>query len=1178
LALEHKMLPASLHYQQANTQIDFANSPFYVNSQLRVWPDNGKPRRAGVSSFGVGGTNAHVIVEEWHSSESSSRSREWQVLLLSGKSEAALTAATKQLGEYLQQHREVNLADVAYTLQLGRKHFNYRRMVICRDIDNALSALTANTFTQCFSDPKETDNCPVVFMFTGQGSQYLNMGLELYQTEPVFRQYIDQCAEILKIHLGIDLRTILYPKAEEAEKAAQQLDQTWITQPALFVLEYSLARLWISWGIYPEAMIGHSIGEYVAACLAEVFTLADALALVSIRGRLMQELPAGAMLAVPMSEDEIKVRMTQEISIAAINTPSLCVVSGPVEEISAWQEELTAEGLICRPLNTSHAFHSQMMSPIVEEFITQVKQIKLDAPQIPYISNVTGNWITAAEASNADYWGRHLRQTVMFSQGLQEILKSPRRVLLEIGPAETLSRLAARHPANDGNTVTVATLGSRNDRITEPQQLLTALGQLWLARVPIDWTKFYTNERRHRVVLPTYPFERQRYWIETRPTSEQPHKKQSALIKNEDISDWFYYPTFRSTRLLNTTNILVERKRWLIFDKGDSFSNALVEHLQTNGQQVVRVKVGKQFTHIDNDIYTIDPNKSEDYKTLINKLLVLQNLPDYILHLWSITPTIDIGSEPFERLQSLGFYSLLFLAQALDSENITEPIRIGVITNHIVAVTDEEILHTEKVTIFGPCKVIPQEYPYITCHCIDIYLPKTGAQPELRILNQIIAEISLNSPDVIVAYRGNQRWVQSFEPVKLNSIEKIPQLRSKGVYLIISGLSDIGFALAEYLAKHLCAKLVFVEESAFPAKQLWEQQLINQSDDTISDKIKRIKLLEDLGAEVLIINATLTSEIQMHTALSQAVERFGKINGVIYTLEADRQQPFQFIPTINVAEIRCHFESIAYGLSVLEKVLVGRELDFCLMSSSLSAILGGLGTIAYTSAYLFMDAFVYNHNKKTCLPWISVNWDVWQLQHKQTVATNTNLHQLVIDTAEGVEVFRRILPLDQPSQIIVSTGDLTARIEQWLKPKSLPDRLLKENSAVSTVCRSRPQIEAPYIAPDNELETVIADIWQKAFGIDKVGVQDNFFDLGGDSLMAIQVISQLRKRLNIEIPVVSLYERLTVRSLAELLYSDQNDVDGIDTAQTSRREVRIQKRREIQQKQRLKRELREQRF
>ncbi len=515
LALRHRLLPPTLHFAEPNPSIDFANSPFTVNKSLTPWTNNGTmPRRAGVSSFGIGGTNAHVVLEEAPALEPTNKGRPAQLLVLSAKSATALEQATTNLREHLRVHREIDLADTAYTLQVGRRRFTHRRMLVCRSVEDADGILGKVEPKGGVITHAQENESPVMFLFPGQGSQHINMGFELYKGERTFREQIDCCSELLQPQLGLDLRTVLYPKPGDEPAATQQLLQTAITQPALFVIEYALARLWMAWGIEPVAMLGHSIGEYVAASIAGVFSIEDTLKLVAERGRMMQRLPEGTMLAVRLPEREVKPLLNDNVSLAAINGAALCVVSGPAEAVEEVRADLDKRGVACKPLHTSHAFHSRMMEPALKPFAELVRSLPRKPPAIPFISNVTGVWITAEQATDPDYWASHLRQTVRFADGLAELFKRPDSVLLEVGPGHTLSNLARQHPAKNPQTLAVSSLPASNESSSDLESVLSALGQLWLRGANVNWCQFYDGERRRRIALPTYPFERKRYWVE----------------------------------------------------------------------------------------------------------------------------------------------------------------------------------------------------------------------------------------------------------------------------------------------------------------------------------------------------------------------------------------------------------------------------------------------------------------------------------------------------------------------------------------------------------------------------------------------------------------------------------------------------------------------------------------
>jgi iturin family lipopeptide synthetase A len=517
LALQHRLLPATLHFQSPNPHLDLANSPFHVNAQLTDWHPAaaGQPLRAGVSSFGVGGTNVHAVLEEAPVSPGAPEPAAPgpQLLLLSARTAPALDAATRNLSAHLAANPDLNLADVSFTLQSGRRAFGHRRIAVCRDAADAAAALAAADPKRVFSGVPASRNPPVAFLFPGQGAQAVNMGADLYRTQAIFRQEIARCAELLQPRLGCDLRTVLYPEPGGETEAAARLNQTALTQPALFVFGYALARLWMSWGVQPAALLGHSVGEYVAACLAGVFSLEDALMLVAERARLVQAQPGGVMLAVRQPETEVAARLGShpELSLAAVNSPHLCVVSGPEAAVAALERVCETERVASRRLTTSHAFHSAMMDPVVAPFTALFERLELRAPQIPFVSNLTGKWITEGLATDPHYWAGHLRQAVRFADGVEELLRDrPGLVLLEAGPGATLAPLVKQHPAARQAGAVLASLQEGRGE----EGVLQALGRLWLAGVPVDWAGFQAGAQRRRVPLPTYPFQRQRYWIE----------------------------------------------------------------------------------------------------------------------------------------------------------------------------------------------------------------------------------------------------------------------------------------------------------------------------------------------------------------------------------------------------------------------------------------------------------------------------------------------------------------------------------------------------------------------------------------------------------------------------------------------------------------------------------------
>jgi amino acid adenylation domain-containing protein len=517
LALHHGQLPPTLHFEQPNPKCDFANSPFFVSAQLRDWPRNGQPRRAGVSSFGIGGTNVHVVLEEGPLPAPRARHDEPSsaLLVLSAKTPAALDAAAARLADHLATHPDEQLSDVAHTLQVGRQAFTHRRALVCADWDDAMAALRSTDARRAIAGEAGFGSRSVAFMFSGGGTQYVKMGRDLLNDAPVFRDEIERCLAILQP--SRDVRRALFPEASNVAHAAALLEQPSWGLPALFAVEYALAQQWIAWDVKPEALIGHSMGEYTAACLAGVMSLQDALALVLLRGRLFETLPPGEMLGVPLPEEDVRPALGAGLAIAAVNAPSSCVVSGSPAALAEFAQKMAGDGVECRRLHIAVAAHSPMVDPILGEFERFFRTITLRPPTIPVVSNVTGTWLTADEATSPEYWARHLRQTVRFFDGLGTLLAEPNRVLIEAGPGQTLGGFARQHPDKAPGHLIQASMRHPKEATPDLVFLQQAVGRLWVSGVSIDWAAQAAGQDCRRIALPTYPFEKKRYVIEPVP-------------------------------------------------------------------------------------------------------------------------------------------------------------------------------------------------------------------------------------------------------------------------------------------------------------------------------------------------------------------------------------------------------------------------------------------------------------------------------------------------------------------------------------------------------------------------------------------------------------------------------------------------------------------------------------
>ena len=798
LALEHAQIPPSLNFSTPNPLIDFSNSPFFVNTALRAWDSNDYPRRAGITSLGIGGTNAHAILEEAPVTTSGD-SRPWQLLTLSAKSPSAIEARCRDLAEHLVINSE-NLADVAFTCHVGRKGFALRRAIVCRHVDDAIDGLLHPTANRIISGTASEKGSSVAFLFSGQGSQYSGMGRGLYESEPEFKRIVDFCSDFLAGRLSVDLRGLLFPSENDTEDADRRLNETRFTQPALFVVEYAMAMLWQSWGIHPDAMIGHSIGEFAAACIAGVFSLESALEIVAERARLMQMMPTGVMAAVALSEDRLLPLLANELCVASVNSVQQCVVSGSEDSMRGFESALALQGVSCQRLRVSHAFHSSMMDPVLKPFVEFLGKYDYSPPRIPFISSATGSWISAAEACDPGYWARQLRNTVRFSPGISCLLKLDRVTFLEVGPGQTLLALAAQHNSfahgenvsnelgfennirSDDNRLLVksgyikntssrdlgsignrhdfiGSIKSRHDPLSDVELLLSALGKLWVAGKKIDWTAFHAHEQRKRLPLPTYPFDHKSFWIEPMsPLDEvQPVSsiaiEASATVESKHTADpsskfetspalgELFHPIWKRSDLVHS---LSRRSTgpWLILHAADRLGTQIAELIRRRGEESIEVIPGNGFRRLSEVRFQIDPAKRNDYLRLIADLNAVAKMPRMIVHLWSLVDEHQQydALKNLENSQNSSFHSLLFLAQALGTVDIETNATIGVISNSLQQVAGEPIWCPERAVLLGPCGVIPNEFPNIDCRSIDVVLPPP-ANASSGISGQALTEI-----------------------------------------------------------------------------------------------------------------------------------------------------------------------------------------------------------------------------------------------------------------------------------------------------------------------------------------------------------------------------------------------------------------------------------------------------
>ena len=1132
LALEHRQLPPSLNYRSPNPKIDFTHSPFYVNTRLAPWLTRGEvPRRAGTSSMGIGGTNAHVILEEAPSPPlpaSSARHPGDQIFVLSARTQTALEAATTRLAEHVETHGDASLPDVAYTLQVGRREFAHRRAVLSTSRDELLDALRGRDSRRQHT-AEASQGQAVVFLFPGQGSQAQGMGRDLYGELTRFREIVDECALLLAPELGIDLRDVLFGGRDPVE-AERQLAETQLAQPALFVVEYALARVLLEWGIRPAAYIGHSLGEYVAACLAGVFSLESTLRLVARRGRLMQSMPRGSMLSVSLAAERVRELLDESVSVAAVNGPEMCVVSGPAPRIEALRQRLARLNVRHSLLSTSHAFHSPMMDPIVDEFARFVARERRQASSTRLVSNVTGSWLTDDQAVSAEYWGRHLRQPVLFGTGMVTLFDAePNALFVEVGPGRVLSVLTGLQRPT---AATVLTLGAARGARTEVEALADAVGQIWTRGGAVEWAALHA-ESHGRIPLPTYPFERLRYWVD--PPDGSP-RTAPASPKQPDRADWFAVPSWTRRPLLLPTPAK-ERRRWLVFADSGQAGDALVGALEARGEDVARVVAGAGYERTGPRTFSVRPGEQADYGALVECLSTDGLLPDRVLHGWLLQS--EHGSAgvctpaSFRTQQQRGFYSLLWLAQAMSRGNVTRPMTWTIATGPVHDVVGGEPLCPEQATLVGACRVVQQEYPNVTCRVVDLE-PSCEAP-----LESLVAEACSVQPDPLVAYRGRHRWAQTYERVRLERRGIGSPFRREGVYLFTEGLFGLASELVEHIVDSVGGRLVLLEPESFPPEGRWSAWLAeNDPQHLTSLKVRKALELRERGAPIIVLSVDLSDESQVRTAVASAEKHLGSVTGVIHASGGTSAGRIATISDIRVEDCERNFDEVALGMLAIDGVFRDRQLDFRLALGSLGSVLGGLGYVSYAAASAFMGAFASQLRAASAKSWQVHNWDSWTMEwesgERLIGLARDNFVDRILPTAltteEGLDCFERTFALADATQVVISATDLQARYGDWVKRAGKGP--VSASSPGTRARFPRPTIETTFIAPRNSTEEVIAEIFEEVLGLKEVGVSDSFYDLGGTSLSATQLIARLRETLALDIPLSAMFTGPTVEHLA----------------------------------------------
>jgi acyl transferase domain-containing protein/thioesterase domain-containing protein len=989
--------------------LNIERTPFQVLSQPMPWPRGALPRRAAVNALGVGGTNAHVILEESPLPLPAAQSlpeagQAWHLLTLSARTPAALQALKAKWQTWLSQPEDnfppgFSLADAAYTLQAGRRTFAHRLGLVAQDVAGLQQALDARYTPRVLTGLAAASAPPVVWMFPGGGAPYPGAGRDLL-TQPAFAQAVQACFDALPLDAPAGLHAVMFAGEDDAAAAAL-LQQPRYGLLALFILEYALARLWQRWGVQPAAVMGHSAGEYAAACLAGVMSLTDALSVVLLRGQLFEAVPTGGMLAVDLSEAELLAQIgTLPLDVAAVNAQDACIASGALPALAALEDKLAAQGLQSRRLHIDVAAHSRLLDGVLPAFRERMQRVKLHPPSLPFISNITGTWVAPDELTDPEYWVRHLRQTVHFAEGLNTLRQLPDAVWLEVGPGQGLCALA-RHQGEDAARSIWPSTGKAHEPRADMPVMLAAAAGLWTRGLALDWPALRGDALRsgaaRRVSLPTYAFARQRHWVEPGAPAgavradlaavpfaalpaASPLPEEATLQRLPALADWLTVPRWAPAALkLQTAAEATPEPRWLVFGGDSKLTAEVVLRILNHGGRVALVRPGLHFaSHIDGS-FTLAPADAAQHEQLFRSLEQSHAWPHCVLHLWAL----DAGPGPASQWdheaaitgQALVFDSLRLSARAMQMLDVAQPVRLTVLTAGSQVLPGDTARKPVQALAMGPCRVMAQEMPQISTRLVDVQPDEINARTLAR---RIVAEAMDTSDADLVAFRGSERLemqlVQAEASVPAGAVASstpalaLP-LRHAGVYLITGGLGDIALTLAAYLARTQQARLALVSRRSLPPRSQWAALAQDSSDTALRQLLVRLLALQDAGAEVLTLSADVADPAAMARAVAACRTRFGALQGVFHTAGVLEDGP---IHSKDAHSIRRVLHPKAAGAQVLHDLLPPGTLDFFAVFSSTSVYLGGAGQVDYVAANAMADALAAARPDGVVL-----HWGIW---------------------------------------------------------------------------------------------------------------------------------------------------------------------------------------------------------
>jgi phthiocerol/phenolphthiocerol synthesis type-I polyketide synthase E len=940
------------------------------------------------------------------------------------------------------------------------------------------------------------------------------------------------------------LREVLFASAGDVT-----IKETRYAQPALFVNEFALAMLWRQWGLRPAAMLGHSIGEYVAAHLAGVMSLEDALALVTARGQLMQAMPSGAMAAVQLDAGRLDPWLKESdctVEIAAVNAPAMCTIAGASAAMAKCLTLLRAEGIETRPLHTSHAFHSSMLEPVLAPFTAIVEKVALSPPTLPYISNVTGDWISSQQAVSPAYYAQHLRQTVQFEAGIRVLARDPTLHFLEVGPGNTLTSLARLCIGPDGMRRTSASLGTARDKPGEVEGLLETAGRLWLAGVPLDWIGLHGASQPKRVPLPTYPFERKSHWVEAAAPAASPTAAEgsTASARKDYVHDWLFVPTWQRGDKLDAASPHLNGT-WLVVGGTDALASAVAACVDAAGGEPLRVQEGASYARRDGSCF-LRPGDAEDVAALSRDARRAGRTVAGAIILWGLGAEVENKAR---QLQVLYHAQVAFAAGLHASPKA--PVRLIIATSGAQSVLDEPISFVDAAAAYGPVLALPSEVEGLQLRLVDL-APGTRSLPS-EAAAVLVTEAATADAENQVAWRVGRRWLRRFEPSPLPPPppDTLP-LRRGAVVLITGGLGGMGLAIAQHLANRKQARLLLTARSAIPPRAQWDEWLAaHPCDENSTASIKALQAIEAAGGEVEVAVADVADEAAMRDAIEAARDRWGGIDAVIHAAGIPGSGELSILKS--TSDVEAVFAPKAGGLEVLLQVLGDAPLQLVALMSSINSVVGVPGAGDYAAANAVLDAFV--ESDQVPPDWrrvVAFNWGAWRevgmaaklaVPAARRAAWETYL-RTGIGTADGLDAFDRVVA-SRHRRVVVLPYDLGHLLAQARAPAETRTFPIVASKPVPAVSGSASDGLPPTVGegldddPEGAVESQLAAIWIELLGVERVGAHDDFFELGGHSLLATRVLARAEEKLGARLVLRDLFDAPTLRALAHRIVASR---------------------------------------